>query len=99
MGRQRPACVDDILSDQFDRARIDQRARGDQHQRDDDHGLVPEALEGVLGRHDAADHGDDQRGEGDQIVANAPPDEEREDDGKQAEKENLFICHLEPPAR
>ena len=99
MGRQRPAGVDDILRDQFDSARIDQRARGDQHQRDDDHGLVPEALEGVLGGHHAADHRDDQRGEGDQIVANASPDEEGEDDGKQAEKEYLFVCHLEPPVR
>ncbi len=59
-------------------------AGDDQHQRDDDRRRVAEAGEGLLRRHDAGDDGDDQGAEGDEVVAEAAPDQEREDAGEQA---------------
>ena len=77
------------------RASPDLRHRGaDQERaRDDDDDVVAEAGEGLVGGHDADSHRDQQRQARDEVVAEAPPDEERHHPGDDGEGEDLRMCH------
>ena len=71
------------------------RSADEKGARDDDDDVVAEALEGLVGRHDADEHRR-QKGENrDEIVAQTAPDEERHHPGDDGEGKHLLMGHGE----
>jgi hypothetical protein len=93
MDRNCPVGPCDIAGDHFHRAGIHQPARDDQHQRDDDHRRMAKAVKRILGRNQPRHHGDKERNESNQIVAEPPPDEEPEQDDENSKKHDLVGRH------
>jgi hypothetical protein len=93
MDRNCPVGPCDEAGDQLHRAGIHQPARDDQHQRDDDDGRMAEAVKRILGRNQPRHHGDKERNESNQIVAEPPPDQEPEQDDENSKKHDLVGRH------
>ena len=91
--------VDGDPRDPVDGAGIDQPARDDQDNRDDDGGGMTEAGEDGVAGDDAGKGGNDQCGEGNEIVAKAAPDHQAEHGDEQDEEEGLVEGHLVPGRR
>ena len=77
--------------DQEDRPGPHEPGRDDENQRHDQRGRVPEAREGILGRHHSQDDADHQRGKRHDIIAIPPPEQKGEDRREQREKDDLVL--------
>jgi hypothetical protein len=94
--RQAAAGVDEPARQEIDGPGLPEGARHDEHEGDDDHGRVAETGKRLLCRHGAQDDGEGQGAEGDQVVAEAAPEEEGEDAAHQEEQDDLVLLHGSP---
>ena len=83
----------DRAGQDVDGAGVRQPLADDQHQGDDHGGGMAEAEEGLVDRHHADDDRGQERGEGHQVVAPAPPDQKDHDDGQDGEDGCLVGGH------
>ena len=77
-------CVDHVARHHLDGAGIGQAAADDQDQRNDDRRRMAETRERLFLRHEAGQQREQQRDEGNQVVAPAPPDQEHKNKQQQS---------------
>jgi hypothetical protein len=90
-----PGHPQDRVRDQIDDPGDLERPADDEHGGDGDDGRMAETAKRQVGWHNAADHGEDQRGEGHHVIAPAPPHEEHEREAEDGEDDDLISCHVE----
>jgi len=80
----------------FKHAGLGDRGADEKRARDDDHDVVGEALKGLVGRDDPDEHGGEERNQGYEVVAQAPPHEERHHAAEDGEGQDLGEGHGRP---
>jgi hypothetical protein len=97
MRPERARGVHQRARDQQHRARAHQPRRDHEDERHHDDGRMAEAGEGGLGGHEAEHNGQQERAEGDHVVAEPSPEQEREDAPEEREEKDLVLRHRRDP--